>query len=48
MKLGYACINLTLERTFRTLRLATLQARGPAYLQSLVNENMHLLADVLR
>ncbi len=48
MKLGYACINLTLRRTFRTLRLATLQAQGPAYLQLLVNENMHLLADILR
>ena len=48
MKLGYACINLTLRRTFRTLRLATLQAQGPAYLQLLVNENMHLLTDILR
>jgi UV DNA damage endonuclease len=48
MKLGYACINLSLKRTFRTLRLATLQAQGTAYLQLLVNENMHLLADILR
>lgn len=48
MKLGYACINLTLGRTFRTLRLATLQAQGSAYLQILVNENMQLLADILR
>jgi UV DNA damage endonuclease len=48
MKLGYACINLTLGRTFRTLRLATLQAQGPAYLQMLVNENMQLLTDILR
>jgi UV DNA damage endonuclease len=47
MKLGYACINLTLGRTFRTLRLATLKAQGPAYLQLLVNENMQLLADIL-
>lgn len=48
MKLGYACINLTLGRTFRTLRLATLRAQGPAYLQYLVNENMQLLTDILR
>lgn len=48
MRLGYACINLTLGRTFRTLRLATLQAQGLAYLQVLVNENMRLLADILR
>ena len=48
MRLGYACSNLTLGRTFRTLRLATLQERGMEYLQILVNENMQLLADILR
>ncbi|GCF10293.1 UV DNA damage repair endonuclease UvsE [Dictyobacter arantiisoli] len=48
MKLGYACINLTLERTFHTLRLATLQAQGMPYLQQLVNENFSLLAEILQ
>src|ERR1700753_4046622 len=48
MRLGYACINLTLQRTFRTLRLATLKAQGMSYLQFLVHENMALLADILR
>lgn len=48
MRLGYACINLSMLRTFRTLRLATLQAQGLPYLQMLVNENMALLADILR
>ncbi|GCE09985.1 UV DNA damage repair endonuclease UvsE [Dictyobacter aurantiacus] len=48
MRLGYACINLTLEKTFRTLRLATLNAQGMAYLQLLVNENMALLSEILR
>lgn len=48
MRLGYACINLSLKRTFRTMRLATLQVQGMSYLQSLVDENMLLLADVMR
>ena len=48
MRLGYACINLTLERTFRTLRLATLKAQGMSYLQFLIHENMTLLAEILR
>lgn len=48
MRLGYACINLTLKRTFRTLRLATLNAQGMPYLQSLVDENMALVGEILR
>ncbi len=47
MRLGYACSNLSLGRPFRTLRLATLRDRGPAYLQQLVDENMRLLVDIL-
>lgn len=45
--LGYACINLTLGGTVRTLRLATLRARGAAGLREIVDANMALLADVL-
>ncbi len=48
MRLGYACLNMTLGRKMRTLRLATLRARGLPYLQSLVDENLMLLTDVLR
>lgn len=48
MRLGYACINLSIPRTFRTLRLATLRAQGMKYLQILVGENIALLADILR
>lgn len=47
MKLGYACINLSMANTFRTLRLATLRAQGLPYLQTLVDANMALLADIL-
>ncbi len=48
MRLGYACTNITLGNTLRSLRLATLQAQGMIYLQSLVDENMQGLAEVLR
>jgi UV DNA damage endonuclease len=47
VRLGYACSNISLGRPFRTLRLATLRERGPAYLQQLVDENMRLLVDIL-
>jgi UV DNA damage endonuclease len=47
MRLGYACINLTLGRTFRTLRLATLKTQGMSYVQFLVHENMTLLTEIL-
>lgn len=48
MRLGYACLNITLGRKVRTLRLATLRAQGLSYVQSLVDENLALLTDVLR
>jgi UV DNA damage endonuclease len=48
IRLGYACTNMTLGRTFLSLRLATLRKRGIPYLQLLVNENLALLADILR
>ncbi|GER91242.1 UV DNA damage endonuclease [Dictyobacter vulcani] len=48
MKLGYACINLSMANTFRTLRLATLRTQGLPYLQTLVDANMALLAAILR
>ena len=48
MHLGYACVNLTLGRKIRSLRLATLRAQGLPYLQQLVDENLALLAEVLR
>ncbi len=48
MRLGYASTNITLGRTIRSLRLATLHSKGFEYLQELVNENMSLLADILR
>ncbi len=48
IRLGYACVNLTLGRKLRSLRLATLRAHGLPYLQQLVDENMDLLAQTLR
>ncbi len=48
MRLGYACVNLTLGRPLRSLRLATLRSRGVPYLQDLVNANLTLLSDILR
>ncbi len=48
MRLGYACVNITVARKIRSLQLATLRARGLPYLQTLVDENLALLADVLR
>ncbi len=48
MRLGYACLNVTLGRKMRGLRLKTLRERGIAYLQSLVDENLALTADILR
>lgn len=48
MRLGYACINVSLGRKIHSLRLATLRTQGIAYLQQIVNENVSLLADTLR
>ena len=48
IRLGYACVNLSLGRKLRSLRLATLHTRGLPYLQQLVDENMELLAQILR
>jgi UV DNA damage endonuclease len=48
IRLGYACVNLTLGRKTRSLRLATLHAQGLPYLQQLVDENLDLLAEILR
>jgi UV DNA damage endonuclease len=48
IRLGYACVNVTLARKIRSLRLATLHAQGLPYLQQLVDENMDLLAEILR
>lgn len=47
IRLGYACINLTLGYKVRSLRLATLRAQGLPYLQQLVDENMDMLARIL-
>lgn len=48
MRLGYACINLTLGLTVRSLRLATLRTHGLPLLQRLVDENLDLLGAILR
>jgi UV DNA damage endonuclease len=48
IRLGYACMNRTLGRKVRGLRLATFHALGLPYLQHLVDENMDLLAEILR
>ncbi|WP_376794840.1 UV DNA damage repair endonuclease UvsE [Thermogemmatispora sp.] len=48
MRLGYACVNLSLGGKMRSLRLATLRERGLAYLQTLVDENLALLVAILR
>ncbi len=48
MRLGYACVNMTLCRKMRGLRLSTFRALGLPYLQQLVDENMDLLAEILR
>ncbi len=48
IRLGYACVNMTLGRKVRGLRLSTLRVRGLPYLQQLVDENMDLLVEILR
>lgn len=48
IRLGYACVNLSLGRKLRSLRLATWRERGLAYWQALVNDNLDLLVDTLR
>jgi UV DNA damage endonuclease len=48
MRLGYACVNMTLGMKVRGLRLSTFRHRGMPYLQHLVDENMELLAAILR
>ncbi len=45
--LGYACVNLTLGRKTKSLRLATLRKLGLPYLQQLVDENLEMLAAIL-
>jgi UV DNA damage endonuclease len=48
MRLGYACVNMILGRKVRGLRLSTFRTQGLPYLQQLVDENMDLLAEILR
>jgi UV DNA damage endonuclease len=48
IRLGYACINMTLGRKMRSMRLSTLRLQGRQYLQQLVDENLDLVADILR
>lgn len=48
MRLGYACVNLTLGCKTRRLRLTTLRAQGLPCWQRVVDENMKLLAEILR
>ncbi len=48
IRTGYACVNMTLGKKTKSLRLATLHARGLSYMQQLVDENMELLAEILR
>lgn len=48
VRLGYACVNRSLGRKVRGLRLSTFRTRGLPYLQALVDENMDLLAEILR
>jgi UV DNA damage endonuclease len=48
IRLGYACVNMTLGQRVRSLRLVTLRAQGITYLQHLVEENLDLLAETLR
>lgn len=45
--LGYPCQNLTLARSQRTLRLATLRSGGLGALQEIVDHNLLLLAEIL-
>lgn len=48
IRLGYACVNLTLGRKMRGMRLSTLHLQGIPYLQQLVDENLDLVVDILR
>jgi len=48
MRIGYACLNITLGRKMRGLRLKTLRERGITYVQGLVDENLALTAVILR
>ncbi len=48
IRLGYACVNMTLGERVRGLRLSTFRTQGLPYLQQLVNENIDLLVKILR
>lgn len=48
MKLGYACINTSMKRKFRTCRVATAEKEGEAKLKELTLENLKLTRDIIR
>lgn len=48
IRLGYACVNMRLGRKVRGLCLSTFRTLGLLDLQQLVDENMDLLAEILR
>lgn len=45
---GYACINMSLKKTYKTLRQKTLEEKGFDYLKSLVLHNLTLLYEQLK
>ena len=47
MKLGYACLNLTMPTKFRTCRLQTLETKGMTYMKELALHNVTELKKVL-
>lgn len=47
IRLGYACINTTLERKYRTCRLTTMRTEGMGHIRRLALENVELLRDTL-
>jgi UV DNA damage endonuclease len=47
MRLGYACINSTIDTKFRSLRLKTFHKEGVSYLREVILHNLGLTYDIL-
>ncbi|WP_330949299.1 UV DNA damage repair endonuclease UvsE [Virgibacillus sp. MG-45] len=47
MKIGYACINMSLKKKFRTCRVATAEKEGVPKLKELTLENLRLTKEII-
>lgn len=48
IRLGYACINLSLKKKFRTFRLKTLEERDIPKIKEIIHHNISLLGDIIQ